>query len=80
MKVDYMPLPMIVPGREYIIDHIATGKTAVNNLRGYGILPGIKIKLLFSSPFRDPSAYEVMGAVLALRHEDSKSIFVRLPE
>ena len=80
MKADYIPLPLASLGREYIIDHIKSGKTSVSNLSGYGILPGIKIKLLFTSPFSDPCAYEVMGSVLALRREDSKNIFIRLSE
>lgn len=71
-----IPLPMVVPGREYIINHIESGKENADRYRGYGIFPGSKIKLLFNSPSKNPSAYEVMGAVLALRQEDSRNIYV----
>lgn len=71
-----IPLTMAIQGREYIINHINGGKTNYKNLHGYGIFPGSKIKPVFSSPSADPSAYEVMGAVLALRNEDSKHILV----
>lgn len=77
MSSEHIPLPAAMPGREYIIDHISEkGKLYADNLRGYGIFPGSKIKLLFNSPARNPSAYEVMGAVLALRHEDSVDIYI----
>ena len=76
MKVDYIPLPEAIPGREYIINHIKHEETDVNNCSGYGLLPGEKIKLLFTGPSKDPIAYEIMGAVIALRYIDSKNIFV----
>lgn len=71
-----IPLPMAVPGKEYIINYIHNGNTHADYFKGYGIFPGSKIKLLFDSPTKNPSAYEVMGAVLALRHEDSNHIYV----
>lgn len=76
MNEQSIPLPMVLPGKEYIINHIEKGKTDSLNFSGYGIFPGSKIKLLFKSPAKNPAAYEVMGAVLALRYEDSKNIFV----
>lgn len=76
MYIESIPLQAAIPGREYIIDHIRRGKSYTDTLRGYGIFPGTKIKLLFKSPAKDPSAYEVMGAVLALRREDSEVIYV----
>lgn len=76
MKTKPIPLPTVVPGTEYIVDYIEKGTVCPVVFSRYGIFPGSKIKLLFNSPSRNPSAYEVMGAVLALRHEDSKNIFV----
>ena len=76
MNTNSIPLPMVIPGKEYTINRIEDGKTEAKNFWGYGIFPGSTIKLLFNSPTRNPSAYEVMGAVLALRREDSKNIYV----
>lgn len=76
MKTSSIPLSGAVPGTEYTIDHIKNCGLCKNNLRGYGIMPGVKIKLLFKSPSNDPYAYEIMGAVLAIRHEDSKNIYI----
>lgn len=71
-----IPLPMATPGKEYIINYIHKGKTHTDHFRGYGIFPGSKIKLLFANPASNLSAYEVMGTVIALRHEDSRHIYV----
>lgn len=76
MKIKPIPLPTVMPGAEYIVDYIEKGAVCPEVFSRYGIFPGSKIKLLFDSPSKNPSAYEVMGAVLALRHEDSKNIFV----
>jgi len=76
MKTCSIPLPRAVPGIEYIIHHIESSNLHANVLKGYGITPGTKIKLLFKSPSHDPYAYEIMGAVLAIRHEDSKKIYI----
>lgn len=76
MCINFIPLSAAKPDTEYIIDHIDSGKANPNNYKGYGIFPGSKIKLLFNSPSKNPTAYEIMGAVIALRHEDSKNIFI----
>ena len=77
MKTDLIPLSEAVPGTEYIIDHIKNCTLCNKNLKGYGIIPKEKIKLLFASPSGDPYAYEVLGAVIALRREDSQNIFIK---
>lgn len=69
-------LPMAIPGREYIIQSIKKGTAMADTFKGYGIFPGARITLLFNSPAQNPSAYEVMGAVLALRKEDSNGICI----
>ncbi len=76
MNIHCIPLPEAIPGKEYIIQSIKNGDDSDFSFGGYGIFPGSRIKLLFSSPKRNPAAYEVMGAVLALRREDSSNIYV----
>ncbi len=76
MNDNYIPLQVVMPQREYIIQYVKGPRPDPKTLSGYGIFPGSRIKLLFSSPAGDPSAYEIMGTVLALRCEDSKHIYV----
>lgn len=76
MNNDIITLPQALPGREYIIKKIIPDITCSTPLHGYGIIPGAKIKLLFTSPSGDPYAYEVLGTVIALRTSDSKNILI----
>ena len=76
MNDSLISLPDTVFGREYVIRSIDPVEKGDSTLNGYGIIPGASIKHLFDSPAKDPAAYEVMGAVLALRLEDAKKIFV----
>ena len=45
-------------------------------LKDLGIVPGTRIRCLYRSPLQDPTAYEIRGAVIALRKEDSAEILV----
>ena len=42
-----------------------------------GIIAGNSISCVLKSPLKDPSAYLVKGAVVAIREKDSKKIIVR---
>lgn len=76
MNNDIITLPQALPDREYIIKNILPTSTCSKSLHGYGITPGAKIKLLFTSPSGNPYAYEVLGTVIALRTSDSKNIII----
>lgn len=41
-----------------------------------GIIEGTIIKVLYISPFGDPKAYLIRGAVIAIREEDGEKIEV----
>lgn len=41
-----------------------------------GIIDGTSIEVLFRSPFGDPTAYMIRGAVIAIRREDGVKIEV----
>lgn len=41
-----------------------------------GIIDGTDIEVLFRSPFGDPTAYMIRGAVIAIRKEDGVKIEV----
>lgn len=46
-------------------------------LQDIGVVEGSKIECVLKAPSGDPSAYLIKGAVIAIREEDSKKIFVR---
>lgn len=45
-------------------------------LLALGFVPGNVITPRFRAPFGDPTAYEVCGALVALRQEDASSLMV----
>lgn len=64
---------------------VGKGATVINNtscgsirrrLLDIGLTEGTYVKCLFKSPFGDPTAYKIRGAVIALRKEDSKKIII----
>ena len=46
-------------------------------LQDIGIVEGTEIECVLKAPSGDPSAYLIKGAVIAIRNDDSKKIFVR---
>lgn len=41
-----------------------------------GLIPGTIITAILSSPFKDPIAYKIKNATIAIRKNDSKNIIV----
>lgn len=42
-----------------------------------GLIPGTTIEVIRQSPLGDPIAYNIRGALIALRKEESKQLLVR---
>ncbi|MDO4745926.1 MAG: FeoA family protein [Bacillota bacterium] len=76
MNNDLIPLPKAVFCKEYTVKAIIGEENCHRCFKGYGIIPGASVTPLFPSPCGNPCAYEVAGAVIALRHEDSGHILV----
>jgi len=68
------PLPEIITGKDYIITHIEDN---VKYLFKFGFTCGAATRKVFKSPSGNPSAYEIMGTVIALRDEDAANISVK---
>ena len=45
-------------------------------LQDIGLIEGTKVECVLKSPYGDPSAYQIRGAVIAIRCDDSKNIYV----
>lgn len=41
-----------------------------------GLIPGTQVTCAFRSPWGDPTAYLIRGALVALRHDDADGILV----
>ena len=62
-------------GEEAVVRKIPKGK---RRLRDMGLIEGTRISCVLRSPLGDPTAYEVRGALIAIRKEDSESIYVEV--
>ncbi len=73
-----IPLCDTAPGNKCrIIEVISKGKKR-NRLLDLGLIKNNEIDVLYSSPFGNPVAYYVQGAVIALRREDACEITVEI--
>ena len=46
-------------------------------MQDIGLIPGTRVTCLFRAPSGDPAAYEIRGAVIALRREDAGKVFLQ---
>lgn len=63
-------------GENYTVCKVSDERDMKKRFSDLGIISGAAIKPLYRSPFGDPTAYEILGAVMALRREDSDCITV----
>ncbi len=63
-------------GREARISHLFAGEPIRRRLQDIGIIPGTLVRCIMKSPFGDPAAYSVRGAVIAIRNCDAEKILV----
>ena len=67
----------ISPGQTVVVESIGVKDSMRRRIMDIGLVPGTVVRCIGKSPLGDPSAFLVRGAVIALRADDSKNIFVR---
>ncbi|CDI48518.1 FeoA family protein [Clostridium tetani] len=73
LPLNKAPIGSIVSVMELISDGISRRR-----MLDLGLIQGTKIQCLRQSPLGDPTAYEIRGAVIALRSEEASKILVQL--
>ena len=61
-------------GQEAIISQLQLSGRQKQHMEDLGFVPGASVRPLHRSPSGDPTAYSIMGAVIALRQEDARHI------
>ena len=61
-------------GEELYVSDIGVNAQLREILRGMGVDVGTRIKCVLVSPLGDPKAYDICGAVIALRCEDADRV------
>ncbi len=65
-------------GDKGIIKKLNVNENIKRRLQDLGLIEETYIECILKSPFNDPSAYLVRGALIAIRKEDGKNIEVEL--
>lgn len=68
-------IPLNIPSR---LEKLECNETIRRRMLDLGLVPGTKIVPILKSPSGNPTAYEVRGSMIAIRKEDSKSIYVTI--
>ena len=64
------------PGERALVIDINVHGSMRRRLQDIGLVKNTEVECVGQSPFKNPSAYLIRGAVIALRHEDGKNILV----
>lgn len=68
----------IAPGQQAFVCGLTTPGSMRRRLLELGLVKGTSVECLGRSPWGDPSAYLIRGAVIALRKVDCAGIWVQL--
>jgi ferrous iron transport protein A len=71
-----IPLTQIRPGRRATVSGLSAEGGLRRRLQDLGLVEGREVTCVELSPLGDPTAYEICGAVIALRREDSETVLV----
>lgn len=66
----------ILPGEKCRVLSVNSKPEIRRRLLDMGLIPETSVACVFKSPWGDPSAYLVRGALVALRYEDADEIMV----
>ena len=64
------------PGEKAVVAELHMEGEMRRRLQDIGLIKGTAVECLGRSPGGDPSAYLIRGVVIAIREEDSASIFI----
>lgn len=67
----------VAPGERAVVRALRSGGSMRRRLLDIGLIENTVVECLGRSPWGDPSAYLIRGAVIALRREDCAEIYVR---
>ncbi len=68
-------LSALSPGETAVVAKILPCPLS-DRLQDLGFTPGASVTCLRKAPLGDPAAYEIRGAVIALRHADAGAVLV----
>lgn len=76
MDLNYIPLYKLAVGSRAQVLKLLSAGLARRRMLDLGIIPGTIIDVVRKSPLGDPTAYNIRGALIALREEEARQILV----
>ena len=67
----------LTPGQRGVVSALLTTGSMRRRLMDIGFVEGTEVECVGVSPWGDPSAYYLRGAVIALRKKDSQTVLIR---
>lgn len=77
---DSLPLHRLPMDMVALVERIDLEGTIGQRIQDLGLMEGTKILCVHESPGKNPRAYLLRGAVIAIRNQDAKGIKVRLED
>lgn len=74
---DCFSLPELLPGQRARVCALLNEGSIRRRLLDIGLIENTVVECLGRSPFGDPTAYLIRGAVIAIRAEDGRKILLR---
>ncbi|HIY08403.1 MAG TPA: ferrous iron transport protein A [Firmicutes bacterium] len=71
------PMSQLKEGQDAVVTCLELDGAIRRRLIDLGLMENTPVRCLQKSPWGDPAAYWIRGAVIALRREDSSRILVR---
>lgn len=59
------------------VESLCTAGTMRRRMQDIGLIRGTGVSCVLKSPAGDPAAYEIRGALIALRREDARKVLVK---
>lgn len=69
-------LAQVPPGRAVRVVENGCSAGFAKRLEDLGLIPGALVQCVHRSPAGSPAAYDIQGAVIALRRKDAEKIWV----
>lgn len=63
-------------GKSAVVTSLKAGGITRRRMMDLGLVPGTEVEALRCSPFKDPKAFKIRGAVIALRREECCQVLV----
>ena len=76
MNYPLLPLSSIAVGEQARVCRLDAAGPMRRRLLDIGLIEGTRVSCLHRSPLGNPAAYGIRGAVIALRDQDSREIWV----